>query len=176
MCYNMFYDFITMPISKNDCPIPFDQQPINEYLSLKRSYLFSLSLADTYIFMSGFSIIFICIVMFVTFVLGLLYYKLSLLKLFCLSFSVSNIFFIFIFLRIYLGWSYVLKRLLSATVFYEESGWYDGQMWLKTPEIIIKDRLVGTYYILPLLNRIKMTFGILMIFMVIDVSFYSLLC
>ena len=175
MCYNMFYDFITMPISKNDCPIPFDQQPINEYLSLKRSYLFSLSLADTYIFMSGFSIIFICIVMFVTFVLGLLYYKLSLLKLFCLSFSVSNIFFIFIFLRIYLGWSYVLKRLLSATVFYEESGWYDGQVWVKTADYLTQDRLVGFYQIMPSLIRIKYVCFILILSFLFFLSCYRLL-
>jgi len=81
-----------------------------------------------------------------------------------------------ILIRLYLGWSYILYRLFSATVFYEESGWYDGQMWLKTPEMLTKDRLVGTYYILPLLNRIKFTFGVLVLFTIIDVSFYSLLC
>ena len=31
-------------------------------------------------------------------------------------------------LRIYLGWSYVGDRLLSAAVAYEETGWYDGQV------------------------------------------------
>ncbi|KAI7999689.1 hypothetical protein LOK49_LG09G02193 [Camellia lanceoleosa] len=39
-----------------------------------------------------------------------------------------------IVLRIYLGWSYVGDRLLSAVIPYEESGWYDGQMWVKPPE------------------------------------------
>jgi len=38
-------------------------------------------------------------------------------------------------LRIYLGWSYVGDRLLSAVVPYEETGWYDGQMWVKPPEV-----------------------------------------
>lgn len=33
------------------------------------------------------------------------------------------------------GWSYVGDRLLSAVVPYEESGWYDGQMWVKPPEV-----------------------------------------
>lgn len=40
-----------------------------------------------------------------------------------------------IVLRIYLGWSYVGDRLLSAVIPYEESGWYDGQMWVKPPEV-----------------------------------------
>jgi hypothetical protein len=31
-------------------------------------------------------------------------------------------------LRIYLGWQHVGARLLSATVEYEETGWYDGQV------------------------------------------------
>ena len=33
------------------------------------------------------------------------------------------------------GWSYVGDRLLSAVIPYEESGWYDGQMWVKPPEV-----------------------------------------
>lgn len=33
------------------------------------------------------------------------------------------------------GWSYVGDRLLSAVVPYEETGWYDGQMWVKPPEV-----------------------------------------
>lgn len=35
------------------------------------------------------------------------------------------------------GWSYVGDRLLSAVIPYEESGWYDGQMWVKPPEVRI---------------------------------------
>ncbi|AQK88058.1 hypothetical protein ZEAMMB73_Zm00001d038853 [Zea mays] len=31
-------------------------------------------------------------------------------------------------MRMYLGWAYVGNRLLSATVEYEETGWYDGQV------------------------------------------------
>ncbi|KAL5988160.1 hypothetical protein ACLOJK_035923 [Asimina triloba] len=52
-------------------------------------------------------------------------------------------------LRIYLGWSYVGDRLLSAVIPYEESGWYDGQMWVKPPEVkpvikLLKQTLVST--------------------------------
>ena len=60
-------------------------------------------------------------------------------------------------MRLYLGWSYVVKRLLSATVFYEESGWYDGQIWIKTAENLTRDRLIGIYQIIPFLKRIKYT-------------------
>ncbi|RXI07083.1 hypothetical protein DVH24_026219, partial [Malus domestica] len=54
-----------------------------------------------------------------------------------------------IVLRIYLGWSYIGDRLLSAVIPYEESGWYDGQMWVKPHEVkpvikLLKQTLVGT--------------------------------
>ena len=42
----------------------------------------------------------------------------------------SGIFFVvtLVVVRLYLGWAYVGNRLLSATVKYEETGWYDGQV------------------------------------------------
>ena len=65
-------------------------------------------------------------------------------------------------MRLYLGWSYVIDRLFSATIFYEESGWYDGQVWVKTPEMLIKDRLIGTHCVLPILQRVKITLALLL--------------
>ena len=60
--------------------------------------------------------------------------------------------------RLYLGWNYVRSRLANTAVFYEESGWYDGQTWLKTPEEITKDRLILQYQVEPLLQRLRQTF------------------
>ena len=58
-------------------------------------------------------------------------------------------------LRLYLGWRYIYNRLMNATVTYEESGWYDGQTWIKTNEVLIQDRLVGTYEVLPIIERLR---------------------
>lgn len=44
---------------------------------------------------------------------------------------------------------------MEATVAYEESGWYDGQVWVKPPEILLQDRLIGTYEIYPGLQRLE---------------------
>ncbi len=60
--------------------------------------------------------------------------------------------------RLYLGWIYIKNRLYSEAIFYEESGWYDGQTWQKTPEILARDRLLVSYEIQPILQRIKFTF------------------
>nr|XP_027079565.1 protein CONSERVED IN THE GREEN LINEAGE AND DIATOMS 27, chloroplastic-like [Coffea arabica] len=59
--------------------------------------------------------------------------------------------------RMYLGWAYVGNRLLSATVEYEETGWYDGQMWVKTAEVLARDRLLGSFSVKPVLSRLKNT-------------------
>jgi hypothetical protein len=60
-------------------------------------------------------------------------------------------------LLIYNNWSYVRDRLLSATVEYEETGWYDGQTYVKDPEMLARDRLLGTYVVRPIVERLRKT-------------------
>lgn len=62
---------------------------------------------------------------------------------------------VFLFTRIHLGWSYIEKRLLNPTVEYEESGWYDGQVWVKPIKILKQDRLICSYKVYPVLKRLK---------------------
>ena len=44
-------------------------------------------------------------------------------------------------LTIHNSWDHA-NRLLS-TIEYEETGWYDGQVYVKTPEMLAKDRWMG---------------------------------
>jgi hypothetical protein len=60
-------------------------------------------------------------------------------------------------LNIHNSWVYVRNRLLSATIEYEETGWYDGQVFVKTPEMLAKDRLDGMYVCGPAVARCKNT-------------------
>jgi hypothetical protein len=60
-------------------------------------------------------------------------------------------------LSAYNGWSYVRDRLLSATVEYEETGWYDGQVYVKDPEMLARDRLLGTYEVRPVVETLRRT-------------------
>lgn len=76
----------------------------------------------------------------------------------------AGVFLALTLLRLYLGWSYVRDRLLKETIFYEESGWYDGQTWKKPPEVLMRDRLLVSYQIQPILQRLKRTFGVLILF------------
>lgn len=164
-----------MSFSRNMCPVPFDQQPLNEFYELKNSCFFSFFgfKLSKYIY-SILSVCFISIFLFTPLILANISFSWNLFlldELFCVILLLS-----LILIRLYLGWSYIIYRLFSATVFYEESGWYDGQIWIKTPEMLTKDRLIGNYYVLPLLRRIKLTFIVLGIFLLIELFSYGLLC
>jgi hypothetical protein len=153
------------------CPVPKDQRPLNEYKKLKESNNFFWCIQDKNSYLQFLAIIFI-----VSFILSALTLVIS-------SFSLTNIKYFFISsilvallivtifcLRSYLGWQYIYSRLMEATVAYEESGWYDGQVWVKPPEILLQDRLIGTYEIYPGLQRLEKTFVFLFILFVALVS------
>ena len=58
-------------------------------------------------------------------------------------------------LRLYLGWSFVGNRLMSARIEYEETGWYDGQTWVKPRPVLARDRLLSSNTVLPVMRRIR---------------------
>nr|YP_009295658.1 conserved hypothetical plastid protein [Mastocarpus papillatus]AOL58142.1 conserved hypothetical plastid protein [Mastocarpus papillatus] len=157
-----------MFITKDICPVPFDQQPLNEYIALKKSCFFSWSILsiDKYIrricniFFSLFIVLYACIY-------STIISNKNILRICCYDVFIITFIFIVIFTRLYLGWSYIVKRLVSSTVFYEESGWYDGQIWIKNIESITKDRLIGLYEVVPFINRIKYSlFSSILCFMI----------
>lgn len=165
-----------MPKITKNCPVPFDQQPLNEYLQVRESCFFLWSTYKTKRYIFIILMIFLCLFTSCGFILFFCFWKsINLFKLIALNFFIVDIVFLFIFVRLYLGWSYIIKRLLSATIFYEESGWYDGQIWIKTAENLTRDRLLGLYQILPLLNRIKFTFLILFFNCILHYFLYYLL-
>nr|QCI04437.1 hypothetical protein [Antithamnion hubbsii] len=165
-----------MCISKKKCPVPFDQQPLNEYFALKESKLFSWSICDkkTYLL----NIFYLSTVLFALsypLVFSIILKKQCFIQYLVIDSLFVNVMLILVFLRLYLGWSYVTKRLLSATIFYEESGWYDGQIWIKTAESLIQDRLIGLYELVPFLQRIKYTGFFFVIFLFFDIIILCLL-
>jgi hypothetical protein len=64
---------------------------------------------------------------------------------------------------------------MDSNVFYEESGWYDGQVWNKPTEVLTRDRLVATYQIHPLLKRMRQTFAVLVGVLGIEALLWSLI-
>ncbi|KAK2966420.1 hypothetical protein RJ640_003690 [Escallonia rubra] len=146
------------------CPVPLDQQPINEYQALSTSSPFSWASGD---FVEYCSRLFATGASFALFVglpvswygsVGVEWAPLQRV----LGALSSGLFVVTLaVVRMYLGWAYVGNRLLSATVECnssdEETGWYDGQMWVKTAEVLARDRLLGSFSVKPVLSRLKNT-------------------
>ena len=162
---------------KKVCPVPYDQQPINEYYSLKNSCFFAWSTLSFYKYLLN-----ILIILFVSFIcclpltLSIISFKKHFFISCLVNLNLANFLLILIFLRLYLGWSYVVKRLVSASIFYEESGWYDGQIWIKNTDSLTQDRLIGTYEVMPLINRVKYSLSCsLVTFAIQSLTLYYLL-
>lgn len=140
-------------------PVPLDQQPIQQYYLLNTSQyrfwiLFCIS-KKTYIFTS-------------VIVIGINLYMYIMYKYLRLDFNfffsiiiLSLISTLILALKLYFDCSYIGKRLISAIIYYEESGWYSAQIWAKNHKCLIKERLIGIYKIKPIINRLKLLIKIL---------------
>ena len=92
---------------------------------------------------------------------GSIYFKTSLLKYVLLSFFSSLSIPLLISLRLYIGWNHVFKRLTSERIEYEESGWYDGQVWIKPLILKEKESLIASVEVKPILKNLIQIFSII---------------
>ena len=150
-------------MNESRCPVPKEQQPTNEFIELSKSIIFSwpktkksLILVLTKFWVSAF-------VLFLVISSGSVYFKSSLLKYILLSFFSSLSIPLLIIIRLYLGWKHVFKRLTSERVEYEESGWYDGQVWIKPLVLKEKESLIATIEVKPILNNLIQIFSIILV-------------
>ena len=144
------------------CPVPKYQRPLSEYNDLKHSFTFSWTTEEPFSFSKTLLVFFMCLVIFASIIVTNNYewqkHKVtSFLEIVISSVGIFNLW----MLRLYLAWKYIYNRLMNATITYEESGWYDGQTWVKTNVVLQQDRLVGTYEVLPILNRLR---GVILMF------------
>ena len=145
------------------CPVPIEQQPTNEFIELSKSSIFSWPKTKK-------SLLFVLIkfwvgsfVLFLVISSGSIYFKSSLLKYVLLSFFSSLSIPLLISIRLYLGWNHVFKRLISERVEYEESGWYDGQVWIKPLVLKEKESLIASKEVKPILKNLVQIFSIILV-------------
>uniref|UniRef100_A0ACD5U0A4 Uncharacterized protein n=1 Tax=Avena sativa TaxID=4498 RepID=A0ACD5U0A4_AVESA len=139
------------------CPVPPEQRPVNEYEALAASLPFSWAAGDLKVYCSRLAFTGAAFAIFVGLPVAAFGGRGDAVHL-ALGATGSGILAVTLaVVRMYLGWAYVGNRLLSATVEYEETGWYDGQIWVKTPEVLARDRLLGSFSVKPVLNRVKFT-------------------
>lgn len=146
------------------CPVPTEQQPLNEYEQLKDSWPYHWATLDTFSY--GRKLFWVWVLGWI--LTGPIAADSFSLHKFPIHFAIfagllSVIPVALILIQLYLSWSYVGDRLRKTTVSYEESGWYDGKTWEKTPEVQSRDRLVVFYQIEPILKRLRQTSQILII-------------
>ena len=145
------------------CPVPREQQPTNEFIELSKSTIFSwpktkksLILVLSKFWLGAF-------ILFIVISSGSVYFKASILRYVLLSFFSSLSVPLLISLRLYLGWNHVFKRLTSERVEYEESGWYDGQVWIKPLVLKEKESLIATIEVKPILKNLIQIFSIILV-------------
>ncbi|NEQ29328.1 MAG: CGLD27 family protein [Microcoleus sp. SIO2G3] len=142
------------------CPVPAEQQPLNEYQGLKESWFFRWAALELPSYLKPIAILWVlsCLVVAPVAASSFPFAKYPLHFLLSAALG-AGLLPTLALLRLYLGWNYVRDRLLKENIFYEESGWYDGQIWTKPAEVLQRDRLIVTYEIQPMLSRLKRTFG-----------------
>ena len=150
------------------CPVPLEQIPIKEFEKLSTSIFFKVPILGKTNFYKN---LFYSWIIFLPIVLLILSANfqliLSPIRYYFESFIWSLISPLLIILRHYLSWSYVYNRLRSVNIEYEESGWYDGQIWQKTIEMREKDLLTAQHDIKPIISILRESFIVIIsIFMI----------
>jgi len=138
------------------CPVPVKQRPLNEFNSIRNSWIISWPLLDKNIFYRKLLyswIIFIPISLIISY--GSNSLKDNIFDLTFISLMASLLLPLFLLSRQWLSWIYIYKRLNSENIEYEESGWYDGQVWEKPIDWRSKDLLIAQHQVKPILNHIK---------------------
>ena len=151
-------------MNKSKCPVPNEQQPTNEFIELSKSKIFSWPKSKK---SYSFILLKFWIASFLLFTIissGSIYFINYILKYILISLFSSLSIPLLISIRLYLGWNHVFKRLNSEKVEYEESGWYDGQIWIKPVNLKEKESLIASNEVKPILtNLIQITSIILII-------------
>ncbi len=148
-------------MNESKCPVPREQQPTNEFIELSKSKLFSWPKTKKSLVLTLIKFWFGGFVLFLVISSGSVYFKTSIFKYTLLSFFSSLSIPLLISIRLYLGWNHIFKRLTSEKVEYEESGWYDGQVWEKPLALKEKESLIASIEVKPILKNLIQIFSII---------------
>jgi len=145
------------------CPVPKEQQPTNEFIELSKSKIFSWpkSKKSFVIILTKFWVV--TFIVFTVISSGSVYFENLKLKYILISLFSSLSIPLLISIRLYLGWNHIFKRLTSEKIEYEESGWYDGQIWLKPLNLKEKESLIATIEVKPILRNLIQISSIIII-------------
>tara|TARA_B100001250_G_C19381897_1_gene606589 strand:+ start:65 stop:559 length:495 start_codon:yes stop_codon:yes gene_type:complete len=147
---------------KTICPVPLEQRPLNEFNTIRKSWIISWPLLEKRLFYRKLLYSWILIVPISLLIsYGSDHLRNNIFELAFVTLTTSLVFPILLLSRQWLSWIYIYKRLNSESIEYEESGWYDGQIWEKPIDWRAKDLLIAQHQVKPVLNHLKMVVIIL---------------
>ena len=155
------------------CPVPKEQQPTNEFLELSNSNLFALAKTNKKFSIILISIWLLAFLFFLVISSGSNYFKAELLKYIFLSLFGSLSVPLLITIRLLLGWNHIYKRLTSEVIEYEESGWYDGQIWIKPIELREKENLIASIEVKPILRNLTQVSSIIISLILVGILIFQ---
>ena len=157
------------------CPVPPNQRPLNEFNSIRDSWIISWPFLERNIFYRKLTFSWLMITpVCLTISYGSNYLKNNLFELVFISLTASIACPILLLIRQWLSWVYIYKRLNSENIEYEESGWYDGQTWEKPIDWRAKDLLIAQHQIKPILNHLQAIIILLISFIIFALLFILL--
>ena len=160
-------------MSESKCPVPREQQPTNEFIELSKSVIFSWPKTKKSLMIVLIKFWMGAFILFLVISSGSIYFKTSLLKYILLSFFCSLSIPLLISIRLYLGWNHIFKRLISEKVEYEESGWYDGQVWKKPLVLREKETLIASVEVKPILRNLIQILSIISVLALSGILLYQ---
>ena len=150
-------------MNQSKCPVPREQQPTNEFIELSKSTIFSWPKTKKSLILVLVKFWIVAFALFLVISSGSIYFKTSILKYIILSLFSSLSIPLLISIKLYLGWNHIFKRLTSEKVEYEESGWYDGQVWLKPIALKEKESLIASIEVKPILKNLIQVFSLILV-------------
>ena len=156
-------------MNNSKCPVPREQQPTNEFLELSNSKLFALAKYNKKFSIFLISIWLVAFLIFLIISSGSAYFNTYTLKYIILSFFGSLSIPLLITIRLLLGWNHIYKRLTAEIIEYEESGWYDGQTWIKPIELKEKESLIAFIEVKPILTNLTQVMSVIISLILIGI-------
>ena len=146
-------------VQAGPCPVPQDQRPLREYQQLLESWFFVWPAGpDGWPLLRALGLSFLLLLPLALVVAtGSVPLRHDIPRLVVAAATASVSLPLLLLLRQWMGWTYVQKRLLADQVYYEESGWYDGQVWPKPLPWLQQDQLVARHQIGPVLSRLRLS-------------------
>lgn len=144
-----------LPAQTAPCPVPPEQRPLQEYAQLLDSWFFAWPAAGSPRLLRALVLAWLlalgpCLLV----ATGSIPLRHDLPRLLTAAAVAAVLLPLLLLCRQWLGWRYVHRRLICERVEYEESGWYDGQVWEKPLGWRQQDLLVARHEVAPVLVRL----------------------